>query len=176
MGYLVCADIFQTLGLGWEKILLYLANFAILFVGLTFLLYKPIKKFMAKRKEEIATEVSAAEKIRKEAEEIKKQGEETAKNAEETAKNLIIENEKAKKDALQEREAMLAEARKEAEKIVRDAEKDALDERKKAVEGAKSDVADLAITIAREILGREISEEDNEKIIDDCIKDWKEND
>ena len=45
MNFLICADIFETLGLGWEKILLYLANFAVLFVGLTFLLYKPIKKF-----------------------------------------------------------------------------------------------------------------------------------
>ena len=59
---------------------------------------------------------------------------------------------------------------------MRDAEKDALEERKKSVVGAKNDVADLAITIAREILGREISEEDNEKIIDECIKEWKEND
>ena len=176
MGFLISADIFQTLGLGWEKILLYLANFAILFVGLTFLLYKPIKKFMVKRTEEIAAEVNSAEKIKAEAEEIRRQGEETAKNAEEAAKNLILENEKEEKNALEEREALIAKAREEAERILRDAEKDALEERKKSVVGAKNDVADLAITIAREILGREISEEDNEKIIDECIKEWKEND
>ena len=176
MGFLICADIFQTLGLGWEKILLYLANFAILFVGLTFLLDKPIKKFMAKRTEEIAAEVNSAEKIKAEAEEIRRQGEETAKNAEEAAKNLILENEKEKKNALEEREALIANARAEADRISRDAEKAALEEREKAVLGAKHDVADLAISIAREILGREISEEDNEKIIDECIKEWKEND
>ena len=45
------ADIFATLGLSWQKILLYLANFVILFVGLTYLLYKPQKNINDNRKQ-----------------------------------------------------------------------------------------------------------------------------
>ena len=37
------------LNIDFQQILLHLANFAILFVGLYILLYKPVKDFMAKR-------------------------------------------------------------------------------------------------------------------------------
>ena len=37
------------LNINWQQILLHLFNFAILFAGLYFLLYKPVKKFMEKR-------------------------------------------------------------------------------------------------------------------------------
>ncbi len=176
MNFLICADIFETLGLGWEKILLYLANFAVLFVGLTFLLYKPIKKFMAKRTQEIAEEVAAGDKIKAEAEEIRKQGEETARLAEEEAKKKIFETEQEKENALAEKENIISSAKAEAEKIVSDAKKSAKEEKRRVVLDAKNDVAGLALDIAKEILSREIVEKDNEKLIDDCIKEWKSND
>lgn len=170
------ADIFATLGLGWQKILLYLANFVILFVGLTFLLYKPVKKFMDKRKREIADEVSKADKVREEAEQAVKESEERAKLAEEDARKRALEIDEEKKTAIIEREEILADARKEAEEIRTQAEQDANDERQKAVLGAKTDVAALAVGIAKEILGRELSEKDNDKLIDECIKEWKGDD
>ena len=40
------------LGLTVQEFLLHLLNFVILFVALFFLLYKPVKKFMRKRKED----------------------------------------------------------------------------------------------------------------------------
>lgn len=170
------ADIFATLGLSWQKILLYLANFVILFVGLTFLLYKPVKKFMDKRKQEIADEVGKADKVKEEALLAVKESEERAKNAEEEAKKRVLEMDEEKKAAVIEREEILAEARKEAENIRTQAEQDANDERQKAVLGAKTDVASLAVGIAKEILGRELSEKDNDKLIDECIKEWKGDD
>ena len=37
------------LNIDWQQILLHVLNFVILFGGLYFLLYKPVKNFMAKR-------------------------------------------------------------------------------------------------------------------------------
>lgn len=39
------------LNIDWQQILLHLLNFVILAGGLYFLLYKPVKQFMAKREE-----------------------------------------------------------------------------------------------------------------------------
>ena len=164
MEYLICADIFETLGLGWEKMLLYLANFAILFVGLTFLLFKPVKKFMAKRQEEIKNEYDAVENSKKEAEELKVKYEQEA--------NLAIAEAKAKAERVQkDAEATLLrgneiveEAKKEADRIIREADSQAKEEKNQMLKEARDEVIDMAVGIAESILGREISKEDNEKI------------
>ena len=39
----------MPLNIDWQQILLHLLNFLILFAGLYFILYKPVKKFMKKR-------------------------------------------------------------------------------------------------------------------------------
>lgn len=170
------AGVFETLGLGWQKILLYLINFLILFAGLFFLLYKPVKKFMDKRTKDIAAEVSSAEVIKKEAEAVRQKSLEEVNDAREEARKRVSELEEERKILLEENAAALSEARAEADKIVSEAEKTAREERRKAVIGAKNDVADIAIMVASEILDREITDKDNEKLIDKCMKEWKEND
>ena len=176
MNAFIAANLFETLGLGWEKILLYLLNFVILFVGLTFLLFKPIRKFMAKRQEEVKNEVNAAEKIKEEAEERVAEGERKVQEANEEVKKKSSEIEQEKLVALHERERILAEARKEAEEIRKNALAEADKEREKAVLAAKEDMADLAVIMAKNILEREITPTDNEKLIDDCLKELKGND
>lgn len=176
MGYLICADIFETLGLGWEKMLLYLANFAILFVGLTFLLFKPVKKFMEKRQQEIKNEYDTVENSKKEAEELKIKYENEA--------NMAIAEAKAKAERVQkDAEATLLrgneiveEAKKEADRIIREADLQAKEEKNQMLKEARDEVIDMAVEIAENILGREISKEDNEKIIGECINEWREND
>ena len=176
MNVFIAANLFETLGLGWEKILLYLLNFVILFAGLTFLLFKPIRKFMTKRQEEIANEVNAAEKIREEAEDLVAEGDRKVEEANETVKRKEAEIEQEKLVALNERERILAEARKEAEEIRSAAKRDADAEREKAVLDAKKDVIDLAVLVAQNILEREITAADNDKLVDECLKELKRND
>lgn len=176
MNAFIGANLFETLGLGWEKILLYLINFVVLFLGLTFLLFKPIKKFMEKRQKEIADEVNAAEKIKEEAEERVAEGERKVQEANEEVKRKSAEIEQEKLFAIHEREEILVSARKEAEEIRQNAALEASKEREKAVLGAKEDVADLAVLMAKNILEREITPADDEKLIDDCLKELKGND
>ena len=59
------------LNIDWQQILLHVLNFVILFGGLYFLLYKPVKNFMAKREAHYAemaqkaqSELDSAEKIK----------------------------------------------------------------------------------------------------------------
>ena len=143
MNFLIGANIFETLNVDWTNILIYFVAFVVLFVGLTFLLYKPVKKFMDKRKQDIANDIAEAEKIKEEVE--AKVAEEQQKVAllTEEVKERVAELEEEKIVAQSEREALLSQARLDAEKIKADAKKEADEERQKAVLNAKNDVADL---------------------------------
>ena len=59
----------MPLNIDWQQILLHLLNFVILFTGLWFLLYKPVRSFMQKRKEHYEKMDADAEKKHAEAEE-----------------------------------------------------------------------------------------------------------
>ena len=176
MEYLINADILQTLGISWQKILLYLANFAILSIGLTFLLYKPVKKFMKKRQDEIASEYAKAEKANEELEQVRAESARLIEKANEEADRKMVEIKELKQETILEKEKILQEATVEANNIVARANEEALKERKKAVKDARGDIIDMALDLASNILEREVTQEDNDKLISDCIKEWENND
>ena len=176
MTNLLCADLFETLNLDWRNILLYFVAFAVLFVGLTFLLFKPVKKFMDKRQKEIADEIGEADRIKYETEQRMAEEERKMQEVTEEVKRKASEMEAEKIIAAEERENLLAKARKEADDIRLAAKIDADKEREKAVLGAKEDVAELAVMMAKSILEREITPQDDEKLIGECLKEWKKND
>ena len=175
MVQLISANILETLGLGWEKMLLYFANFLILFFGMTFLLFKPIKKFMAKRQEEIKKEYEIAEEAKRNAEVMKAQYEADAQEAAIEAQKQIESARAEKEEALRSNEVIIENAKKEARDIVNNAKIRAEEERKHAVKEAREDIIDMAVNLAENILEREVSKEDNRKIIDECITEWSEN-
>ena len=66
----------MPLNIDWQQILLHLLNFAILAGGLYFLLYKPVKDFMAKREQYYKDLGEAAEKDRADAAALRKSAQE----------------------------------------------------------------------------------------------------
>ena len=73
-------------------------------------------------------------------------------------------------------EKTLTEARVRAEKIVKEAEDEAKNEKAKAMSSMKGEVAEVAVLIASEILKKEISKEENDQLIDNCLKEWENDD
>jgi F-type H+-transporting ATPase subunit b len=161
------------LGLSGTKILLHLFNFAILLVGLTFLLYKPVLKFITKRQDDIKKQLTDNESSKQEAAKLL---------AEYHTKIDTVETEldhkkaEADKSITLHREAVIAEAKSRAEEIYRKAEIESENERIDAINSLHNEVADVALNIASNILEREISKEENAKIIDACINEWSDND
>ena len=173
MNILIAANIFESLGMSWQKMLLYLANFVVLDVALTFLVFKPVKKFMNNRQKQIEDEVNSANKIKEEAEAIKAESEEKVKTAEDEVKKGYAELEEEKASVSDGKERILKEAREEAEKIIESAKNEAKAEKEKIIAEAKTEITGIAVALAKNILEREITEADNEKLIDECIKDIK---
>ncbi len=96
-----------------------------------------------------------------------------AKEAQEQMKRLKMDNDKLLKDAMEERDAILAEARKMKEKIIGDAKGKATDEASVIVESAKEKINSEKLAALREIKSTvaAYSIEIAEKILREELKD-----
>ena len=148
-------------------ILLHIANAALLFVAVYFLLYKPVRKFMAQREAKVAATIDEA-----------KENLEKAKKAAEGSEEIIAAGQaradeelaNAQKRAREEEKKILDAARAMADGIVEDARRQAEAILKNARRDMKEQATNLALDIARSILEREVTPADQEKVIDDLTR------
>ena len=143
-------------------------NVLILFILLRIFLFKPINKMKADRTRTIQDNLDSAEKAKAEAEELRQQYEESISEAKEKANQIIM---KAHEDAETERSAIIRKSQDEAEKIVADADKTIENERKRVLRQAQSEIADLAIEAASKIIGENVDDEKNRKLVDKFLSD-----
>jgi F-type H+-transporting ATPase subunit b len=137
------------LNIDWQQILLHLFNFAILAGGLYILLYKPIKAFMDKRTDYYKDLDDSANAKLKEAEEVKASYDEKLAGAE-------AEISEKRKESLAKTQAeadiKIAEARTQADKILKDAKVNIDREHEKMLEESKKEVANLAVEATKKLL------------------------
>lgn len=144
------------------------ANILILFILLRIFLFKPINKMKADRTRTIQDNLDSAEKAKAEAEELRQQYEDSISEAKEKANQIIM---KAHEDAESERSAIIRKSQEEAEKIVADADKTIENERKRVLRQAQSEIADLAIEAASKIIGENVDDEKNRRLVDKFLSD-----
>ncbi len=158
------------LGIDGLKILLHLANLLVLVIVLSLLVYKPVKKFMENRRNAIEGQLAENEKNRTEVEALREEynGKLTAaqREAEEIAAKKLKESEQAGAK-------IIAAAQSEAEALLLAGKQKAEREKAEAIDQLKNEVADIAVDMASGILEREISKADNDKLIEDCLKEWE---
>ena len=142
------------------------ANIIILFILLRIFLFKPINKIKNERTRTIQDNLDSAEKARTEAEELKEQYESTIGDAKEEAKNILM---KAHEDAESERAAIIKKSHDEADEIVSAAGKAAENERRLVLQQAQSQIADLAIEAASKIVGANVDDEKNRRLVDEFL-------
>ncbi len=143
-------------------------NVLILYILLRIFLFKPINKMKADRTRTIQDNLDSAEKAKAEAEELRQQYEDSISEAKEKANQIIM---KAHEDAESERTAIIRKSQEEAEKIVADADKTIENERKRVLRQAQSEIADLAIEAASKIIGENVDDEKNRKLVDKFLSD-----
>ena len=165
----ILADL--PLGINFIEILIHLFNFLVLVTFLSLLIYKPVKKFMAKREDEYKNADSKSKATEKEALSLKEIHESILNKAKQDAVHITEQAEKAVGNLKQE---ILNEARAQANEIIKAGEKEVLQEKEKAREELVYTVSELAIEIAQKILEREIREEDNDTIINNILDNWKD--
>ncbi len=166
MSYMLMSDL--PLGLNFLEILINMFNLAILIIGMRYLLYKPVKKFMDKRRAMYEAEAEASAATKAEAEDMK------------TTYDGLVKN--ANEEAFQIKSAATTEAKCEAQEIVATAKAESKLLLLKTAEEAqhnvgvmraelKNQIADLAVGIAGQILEREVAASDYDALIDSVIAD-----
>ncbi|MBP3380471.1 MAG: F0F1 ATP synthase subunit B [Ruminococcus sp.] len=141
-------------------------NVLILFAALRIFLFKPINKMLDDRRQAVQKDYDDAETARKEAEELKQQYADSISEAKEEAGNIIR---KAHEDAEAERAAIINLSHSEAEQIISSANTSIENERKRVIQEAHFEIADLAIEAASKIVGENLDDEKNRRIVDEFL-------
>ena len=153
----------MPLNIDWQQILLHLLNFVILFTGLWFLLYKPVRSFMQKRKEHYEKMDADAEKKHAEAEEKRAVYEEKLAHAEDeiAEKRRLAEKETAEYDERKRRETDEL-----AKNIVADARQDAARIKAQATKEARAEIASIVTDAVEKIVLEDTASEAFDQFLD----------
>lgn len=142
-------------------------NFAVLFLGLFFLLRKPVSQFFGARIKGIEDQLSELETKKKDAKQ--KLGEYTAKLAQ-----LDQEGKKIVDDYIRQgneaKERILKEAESVADKLKEQARRNIDYEINQAKLRLQEEVLEKAIVKAEEIIKNEITIEDHDRLVDEYLK------
>jgi F-type H+-transporting ATPase subunit b len=142
-------------------------NFLLLLVLLYWLLADKIKKFFVSRREELKESIERAEGDKREAQEKYL---EYVDKIEKASGEIDKIAEAIRAQGLAERDKIVAEALKIAEKVREDAKSRMEQEYKEASAKLRKEAVSLSVAMAEEILRRNIKQEDNEAIVQEYIE------
>ncbi len=149
----------------WQ-ILISLANLLILFLLFKKFLYGPVNKMLAKRREEIDGEYNNAESANKAAQSAQAELESRLANAKAEAEDIV----KQAADAAASRgDKIILDAKAQAEGIIKQAKADAELTAKQAEADIKTHIVDISTAISEKMLEREINADDHKALIDSVI-------
>jgi F-type H+-transporting ATPase subunit b len=132
----------------------------------------PILQALNDREQRIKDSLESAEKAIAKAERISEDNKKALKEAE-------VKAQKIRKEAIEEAELLRAEriekAQKDASKLLEDARKTIEQEKKQALSELRNEVAELAVKSASMIIGEELDQDKNKKLVDKFIGDLSKN-
>ena len=148
--------------------LVQLFAFIILIIVVTKFAYKPVRKYLDRRSELLNSEKKETESLNQKAKENILESEKKLAEVRDNVSKIIDD---AREKAKLEKENILKEANQEANKVKTNAYKAIEEEKSKAKQEIKEDIVDVAFTMTSKLLEREVSDEDNKKIVDDFVKE-----
>ena len=144
------------------------ATFVVLLILLYKVAWKPILSTIDKRESTIQASIDDAKNAQDEAEKILAKHQEMIHNAEQEAQNLIKENrdlaEKSKQD-------ILAQAQKAAQELIEKAKSEIEKEKESALVSLRTEVADLAISATRKLIGEALDESKQREMVNEFIRE-----
>ena len=141
----------MPLNIDWQQILLHWMNLAILAGGLYFLLYKPVKQFMAKREEHYQELDRQAQDKLAQAEELKGQYQARLDGA---AEEIRQTRAKAQQDLQRSVQDQLDQAQAEAKKIITKAQEEAEASRDRIHKESQRELREMAAKAAKKLAFR----------------------
>ena len=127
-----------------------------------------IKAILDQRREAADKEITDAQAAKAEALDIKRTYEQNMKEAKAEAGSIL---ERAQKTATVRSEEIIRQANEEAVAIREKASADIAQEKKKAINDAKDEIAGISLAIAGKVVGRELTADDQKDLIDSFINE-----
>ena len=149
-------------------IIFQLVAFILLMLLLRIFAWGPLMGVMKQREEHIANEIDQAEKRRQEAEKLLEEQRELLKQSRQEAQTIL---ENARKLAEEQKEQIVASARAEAERVKEAAKQEIEREKEQAVAAIREQLASMSVMIASKVIEKELSVADQEKLINEYIKE-----
>lgn len=158
---------FEALGVSLTEFVFYLINFLILVGLLTKFLYRPFLNMLETRKQSIQDALDNAEMVNRRADEKMENYNRQIAKMEERGRDIIRE---AKERADMQAAEILEEAKAKADSIVVSAQRQVEQEREKALEDMKQQIAALALLAAEKIIEKSIAQSGQDQIVDEIIE------
>lgn len=141
-------------------------NFLILAAILRALAYEPVAKMLKQRSDKIKDAINKADADKKAAEETLAQYKKQLADAQIRAQEIV---DKAEITARQERDALVAETKKEIERLKQNAQLEIQNERNRAFEQMQKEIVNLSLAAAEKIVAKNLTSKENDKLVSDFI-------
>ena len=161
----------EFLNINFFTALFTLANTVTLFLVLKKFLWGPVMKMIQDRQKEIDDMYAEADQAKLEASNLRTEYEEKLSVAAQTSERMVKE---AMERGQHREEDIIRQANAEADAIRRKAQADIAQEKEKALNDAKNEIADLAMDIAGKVVGHSLTGKDQEKLVDRFIEELGE--
>jgi F-type H+-transporting ATPase subunit b len=156
----------EFLNINFFTALFTLLNTLALFFVLKHFLFQPVMKMIRDRQQEIDDMYQKAEDASHQAQKLQTEYEQKLNEAALTGERLVQE---AVARGQSREEEILRQAETKAEAIRQKAMQDIAREKKKALNEAKDEISVIAIDIAGKVVGKNLSGEDQTRLVDDFI-------
>lgn len=143
-------------------------NFLVIAAILWKFFYNPVLNFLDNRRNEIARTIADSEHDRAEAEKLLEEYRAQLMESRVESQKILDKAIKAGEDA---RQALLVQSRTEATTLLENARKEIERERDSALQSLRQEVVTLSIAAAGKILGRNITGDDNVKIVNQFLNE-----
>jgi F-type H+-transporting ATPase subunit b len=142
-------------------------TFLVLLTLLAKFAWKPLLEALETRQQGIRKALDDAQAAKQDLERLEQEAAQIMRKARAEAETLITQS---RADADRLREEIRQKAKADAEGIMRNAERQIQLETGRALQQIRSEAVDLSVMIASKIIQRNITKEDNERLIADALK------
>jgi len=129
--------------------------------------WRPLLQALESRQESIRQSLDDARQAKQDLERLHQESAQIIRQARVEADGIIT---RSRADAERLREEMKQKARAEADTIVKSAERQIQLETTRALQQIRTEAVDLSVMIASKIIQRNLSKEDNERLIDEALR------
>ena len=144
-----------------------IVTFLLLLVAFNKLAWKPLKATLQAREESIQKAIEDARQAKQELQRLQTESAQMLATARAEADSILA---RTREDANRFRDELKQKAQAEAANVVKNAERQIELETARALQQIRAEAVELSVAIASKILGRNVSREDNQRLIEETFR------